>query len=228
MKEKIKYTFSGFFKIAAAFILILATAMTLFACAKSDGSRYVSASKWKMSEGTFFDKYVPKYEDYISAAKAKYGISFTYLKEKRHGASDDQVIFYIYSEVFTAELLFLDCGDYGDFRARLFYYGADAADLNDYTKQKPYVDFVNELIGKVVYDARVDTNYFASLYDECIELAVKQSSYIYYSDETVGDVGYQVGLLQDGFGYYYKMQRKSDYQIAANVYEFNGILKAQK
>ncbi len=228
MKEKIKYTFSGFLKVAVALVLIIATSMALFACGKSDESGYIGASKWKMSEREFFDKYVPKYEEYVSAAKAKYGISFTYIKEKRHGASDDQVIFYIYSEVFTAELLFLDCGNYGDFRARLFYYGSDAADLNDYTKQKPYVDFANELIGKVAYDVKVDTNYFEFLYNQCATLSVKQSSHIYYSDATVGDVGYKLGLLQDGFGYYYKMQRKSDYQIAANVYEFNGILKAQK
>ena len=130
---------------------------------------------------------------------------------------------YLYDDHFTITIRFLEDGGLGFYCIDLYYYGDSNASREDFEKQRPLVNFINDFTNYVAFDTKTDKNHFEALYYECSE-GKSYASNMYHYDSAIGNVGYSVALKIDK-GYYHKMQKNDDYVAICNRYHFEGLLK---
>ena len=190
---------------------------------------YIKSSNWNCTNEEFVEEYVEYYNSKIEELKAFYGIEcLEIVKMQEH----DNHIIYIkqfYNDEVTIEVLFANrSGLYGDYWVELYYFSENIDDLNNYEKQKKYVDFANDLTNAVAFDTKTDKNHFEALYFECLnqtKIDFQAASNIYHFDQIVGDVGYGVAVHSDSYDYYHKIEKNENYDFLSNRFTFNGILK---
>ena len=189
---------------------------------------YIKSSNWNCTNEEFVEEYIEYYNSKIEELKAFYGIECLEIVKMLEHDNDIIYIKQFYNDEVTIEVLFANRGLYGDYWVELYYFSENIDDLNNYEKQKKYVDFANDLTNAVAFDTKADGNHFEQLYMQCKEQTDpggKGITDLYHFDEFVGDVGYKVGVQLDTKGYYYKMQKNKELEILANEFSFNGILK---
>ena len=213
-------------KVIAAVIVIILCISSFMSCESPED--YYKDANWSCTNEEFNDMYMPAYLAKIEELKQKYNIECTQISEVKDYERDVGYEIYLYNEVFTVKLFFANrrygCGD---FWVHLYYYGNEAVDLKDYEKQKPFVDFINELTRYVAFDTKNEEsdNHFERLYLDCIENGEKNATYNIHFDDLVDYVRYFVTLENANKGWYYKMQKDDNLEILANIYGFEGILK---
>lgn len=224
-----------FFKIVATVVLgiilvhlfFIGVFFAIVGFESREDAKYAKASGWNCSQEKFCDEYAALYKAKIQELKTTYEIDCNEDIEQYNSGNDNILTVNLYNDEFTIVMRFGNFGLYGGYYVDLYYYGSDSGDLDDYGNYKHLVDFINDLTTYVAYDTRSEEsdNHFEKLHDECIQLELKNNSYMYHFDHIVGDVGYSVGLKKDNYGYYYKMQKNSSVNILSNSFSFEGILK---
>ena len=185
-------------------------------------AEYKDSSNWNCTNEEFETIYVGEYTRIVEELANKYGINYNQLTKAYMDRGDFYFWLDLYSDEFTVELRFVNLGSHGKFHVNLYYFSQNIDDLNNYEKQKKYVDFINDLTNVVAFDTKTDKNHFERLYAECEYIDV---SYIYHFDHIVGEVGYVVSIGRESDGYYYKMQENEELEILSNRFTFDGILK---
>lgn len=212
-----------------ALIVVVVVVLTFFAImffTNDENIEYAESSQWNCDNQTFDTEYVDFYKNTIGELKARYALDCDEIWEERSHKDDRIITAYLYNDQFTIYILFANRGIYGDFNVKMFYYGDGKEAQKDDGVQSSLVSFVHDLTKSVAFDSKTDDkNQFKQLYNECLEENKSAASYIYHFDDLVDYVGYTVGLSEDNYGYYYKMQKDSNIKIPANAFKFQGLLK---
>lgn len=203
--------------------MLLLSVLTL-----NDGAYYKS-SGWSCSNDDFYERYVAVYKERIRELQDLYKIDCLEYSESREYDKDVITTHYLYNDLFTVCILFANRsdGEYAEYKIKLFYFGDENNSLHDYEAQENLVGFINELTAEIAFDAQseLSSNPFEALYDECVEEGKSSARRNHHFDHIVGYLGYSVNLRNDSHGYYYKMQKNSDFVIESNVFSFDGLLK---
>lgn len=205
-------------------ILILVISILIVGCGvlMYEDPSYYKKSNWSCNADEFYGRYFYVIDNKITELQAKYGIDC----EKRVETPEKDIIFYyLYTDTFTCSFRFTSNVQWGTYWGKLYFYGSDESQLDDYSAQKNLVDFLNEATHFFGYAIGNEENIFEQQYNYCIENGVDKSAVNLHFDQYVGYVTYGVGLKKDDCGYYYKVEKNSDLEIKANRYTFEGLLK---
>ena len=184
---------------------------------------YSAEANWDSSNERFLEYYQPLYKGKIEELKGKYSIEceekFT---NEPSGAAWEALKWYLYNEEFTIKLYMYSSGDID---VSLYYYGKDELTY-EYEDYAYLVEFLNDFICYVSYDAKKDCNYFKVLYDKSKAEGKTYIREVFHHDSAVGSLYYYVTNERDESGDYYYMAafdssvKKTNYTV-----EFSGLLQ---
>lgn len=208
------------------FVAILLFVCMLSSCYKED---YYTEANWNCDRQKFITYYNQLYESKLEELKQKYNVQCETKKEHNANAEYewDSVTYYLYNEEFTLKILMSNAVWVGHVIAELYYYGKDKPSEN-YEHYKYLVDFLNNYICYVSYDAKKDCNYFEELRNRAAEEGKDGIHEEFHFDDTVGSLYYSADVTSgstEQAGYYYMMEKNDSFVKEYIGFEFKGLLK---
>ena len=207
-------------------ICIFVIICMLSSCCQYNDS-YFKEINWNCDKNTFLSYYDNLYSSKILELKQDYNLQY---QEKKHiedkGQQGVEICYYLYCGNFTIRLEMYNGKEHGVCQAYLYYYSENIS-LNEYEKVEPLVNFINDFINYVSYDAKNDTNHFETLYFEALHRESFFAKEELHFDHAVGSLYYLVDLYgsSDTGGYYYMMEKNTSLQKECYRFEFEGLLK---
>ena len=202
------------------FVFILVSSIFLLSDSESD---YYKSVGWSCDKSTFFDEYYTLYSEKIERLSEKYALTHERKQQIEEKDSWNIVDIYLYCEEYTVAINFADGQSLAYFNINLYYYGGSSS--TEESKIELLLGFVNELTNYVAYDTITDSNQFSVLYEDASKNGKGYASNIYHFDNTVGNVGYYVGLNHEE-GYYYMAEFNSDLEKSCYIFRFEGLLRS--
>lgn len=216
-------------KLLVVVICIFMITCTLSSCCIYD-DYYFKETNWDCDKNTFLSYYDNLYRSKILELKQNYNLQYqekNYIEDK--GQQGVERCYYLYCENFTIRLEMYNGKEHGVCQAYLYYYSDYSEDvsLNEYEKVEPLVNFINDFINYVSYDAENDTNHFETLYFEALNNESFFAKEEIHFDHAVGSLYYLVDLdgSRDTGGYYYMMEKNTSLLKDCYRFEFEGLLK---
>ena len=194
-------------------------------CSCGYDNDYFLETNWNCDNETFLSYYNSLYLDKLQELKEKYNVECkrkTELDHMQYGGVN--MCYYFYNESFTLRLELSSDNTLATISSYLYYYGNETPS-NEYSDFKNLVDFSNDFINYVSYDAKTDANHFEKLFFEALNDDDLFASENLHHDDTVGTLGYIVQLNSTTGGYYYMMDKNNSLKKENHRFEFQGLLK---
>ena len=150
-------------KHIALFLALVIFALSLVSC--GDLTYYKDAG-WSCTHEEFLEKYYDPIGAEIMEIAEKHEIA---AKLSGTDIMDDVFVLFVYNSTFTARFTFLCEELWGKCSIDLHFYGSDESQLNDYSVQKKYVDFLNEVVSTLAYDIESNTCKFEDSFNYCLD-----------------------------------------------------------
>jgi hypothetical protein len=205
-------------KHIALFLAIIIFALSLASCSNLN---YYKGAGWSCSQEEFLEKYYDPIGAEIMEIAEKHEI-----KAVIGGTNimDDIFVLFVYDASFTARCTFFCEELWCNFTIDLHYYGSDESQLNDYSVQKKYVDFLNEVVSTFAYDIESDTCKFEDSFNYCLENEVEEHKTQIQYDAMTGGTLYSVSLGVDENVGNHTLRNKTGEAFMCNCYHFQGLL----
>lgn len=187
---------------------------------------YMRSSNWDCDLETFHSQYYSLYYQKLQELKSTYQLDCEEIIERREAGYS----IYLYDDSYTIVVSCSSSSECGSCFLGLTYYNPNPDELFGYEQQRNLVNFINDFTNYVAFDARIESNEFELLYQNCLTIdkgePIYSSNYIHF-DNYLGNVGYVVCFDLEGYeeSYFYKMQKDSTVQIPSVSYSFYGLLK---
>lgn len=183
----------------------------LTGCSKNPS--YASYSNWDVNNEEFFNVYKIEYSSLIAEVASEKNIEGMQQIEDigndgfeiKYSINGFEIIFHFHNDATVAY-----------FTAQLWHYEIYFNDLFDFGKYEPFLEFLDSVTSKLVFDYQGGKKTFEKIYDEKF-LDNERGCYFYHFDDMTGDIGYSV--LWDN-------QNSQDDPRSVILFKFRGLLKA--
>ena len=200
--------------------LFLALVILVLSLASCGVSTYYRGAGWDCPQEEFYDRYYSATGAKLVSVAAEHGIT-AYLEGT--DVEDDHFLLVVYDDMFTCYFNF-SCEElWGKVTADMYFYGENADQLNDYSLQQKYVDFVNHVMQLIAYDMNFETNVFEDAFNNCMTNSALSYEKMFRDDYMIGEVKYGFTLnLEREIGNHTAKTEKGTWKY--NYYYFEGLL----
>jgi|GEM_PF-5457248 len=168
------------------YITIFLMLTLLSGCTSS--TSYSSYSNWNVTDDEFKSLYKNEVELLMTDLASNYNIvgvlqtaeldndSF----EIRYSINDFDIVFIFINDVSVAY-----------FTAQLWHYEESFENLFQFSKYEDYLEFIDGVTNKLIFDYQGGIQIYRLIYDEKLE-DYNKCCYFYHSDDLTGDIGYSI------------------------------------
>ena len=197
--------------------LLLAILIFAFSAISCGDLTYYKDSGWYCPQEEFHDRYYEPIVATMTQIATKHGITFNNGGSK--SGSDDHFMLWISNKEFTCRFDFSCEERWGNFKAKMNFYGTDENQLTNYEAQKKYVDFLNEFTVTVAYVVDSEVNIYEDAYNYCIQNSIKSYEKEWHYDDMTDGSRYGLELESDN-----GMRESAEWPC--NFYYFEGFIGA--
>lgn len=196
--------------------LLLAILIFAFSAISCGDLTYYKDAGWNGPREEFHQKYHEPISAKIQAVAQKYELD---LRWRSRCIEDDGFSITMYDDAFECRLDFISEQLWATYTAQMWFFGDDEGSLGNYSAQKKYVDYTNEIVQLFAYGVDNTVNIFETSYNECVENGKTSYSKRIHSDSMLGELRYGVSMYNSEYiGYHPKKEAK------CNAYYFKGLL----